>query len=243
MSSLQPSVAQKFVVFSTPLEGDELDPYPDNLNLITVAIGCLLDNNGSFALALGLGWVLPDGSLASDAEVIRQLSALKALDLRNYRADSARVLGATTIRLTAAGVLKVVEARLAQDVAYLEKAFPAFPSWPADAQLFACSIAWAEGAAWDRANPNLTRVLSLPTPDFLAAIAHAPDAAHPGQYLAAAADISTKGNPGIVPRNAQNELALSNAAIVWRKGLDRAVLHWPLSPVTDGTITIEEASA
>lgn len=227
---IRPSVVAAFVRFSTPLEGDELAPYPDNRNLITVGIGCLLDSPG-FALALSLVWMLPDGSRASSAEVVRQLTALKALDLRNWPANSAKVLSATTIRLTPAGVLALVTQRLEQDWAYLVGAFPAIETWPADAQLFALSIAWAEGPAWDKENPNLTRVLRLSPPDFLAAIAHTPDAAHPGQYLAAAADISTKGNPGIVPRNAQNELALSNAQLVQDRGLDPSVLYWPSTPL------------
>lgn len=230
---IRPSVVAKFVQFSTPLEGDELAPYPDNRNLITVGIGCLLDSPG-FALATGLTWPLPDGTQASVAEIVRQLTALKALDLRNWPATSARVLGATTIRLTQAGVLALVTQRLEQDWAYLVTRFTAIESWPADAQLFALSLAWAEGAGWDVGNPNLARVLRLVPPNFIAAIEHAPDSAHPGQFLAAAADISSKGNPGVVPRNAQNELALSNAQVVLDQQLDPSVLYWPSSPLLAG---------
>jgi hypothetical protein len=234
-SPVHPSVLDAFVRFSTPLEGDELAPYPDNLNLITCAIGCLIESNGSFALALAVPWYLPDGSRASDAEVIRQLTALKALDLRNYSVKSARVQGATTIRLKPEGVLALVAQRLEQDAAFMLRAFPALASWPADAQLFAFSIAWAEGPGWPAENPNLARVLRLAPPDFLAAILHTPTAGHPGMFDAAAADISTKGNPGIVPRNAQNELALSNAALVVQRGLPIENLYWPGTPLTEAT--------
>jgi hypothetical protein len=236
MSSPFPSVIAKYVQFSTPLEGDFCSPYPDNRNLITIGIGCLLDTTRgdgppSFGLARGLPWVLPDCSTPTDAEVVRQLTALKALNLRNYAASSHAVTSATTIRLTQAGVLALATTRVNQDWTYLASRFPAIGTWPADAQLFALSISWAEGPAWDVGNPNLARVLRLAPPDFLSAIMHAPDTAHPGQYLAAAADISTKGNPGIVPRNAQNELALSNAQVVLDQKLPIDVLYWPRSPL------------
>jgi len=230
----RPSVVAKFVQFSTPLEGDELAPYPDNRNLITVGIGCLLDSPG-FALALPLTWQLPDGSKASNAEVVRQLSALKALDLRNWPATSSRVLGATTIRLTQDSVLALCSARLALIEPLALEAFPAFASWPADAQLFWASICWAEGAGAAGINPNLARVLNMVPPGFLLAIEHAPDPRHPGMFLGAAADISTKNNPGIAPRNAQNALALSNAQLVQERGLDPSVLYWPSTPLLAGT--------
>lgn len=233
------SVLDAFIRFSTPLEGETHNPYLDVKGLCTVGIGCLINTASLWG---PLPWVMPDGSPAPATEVTRQLTGLIARqDLSRLAYNQPAVLGATTIRLTDAGILQLCDQRLKQDEAYFVKAFPAFAAWPADAQLFACSIGWAEGPAWDKENPNLARVLRLSPPDFLSAIVHAPDTAHPGQYLAAAADISTKDNAGIVPRNAQNELALSSAEIVWRKGLDRSVLHWPLSPITDGTITAEEA--
>lgn len=235
------AVLDMFVRFSTPLEGDEPNPYPDDRNLITVGIGCLLDTtpeNGppSFNLATSLAWVLPDGSTPTSAEVIRQLTALKQLDLRNYRANSATVLNATTIRLTPAGILKLVSERLAQDEPFLRKAFTNWDTLPADVQLFAFSVAWAEGAGFPAENPNLTRLINAG--QFLLAIEHAPDANHPGQWLPAAADISTKNNPGIVPRNAQNALALSNAQLVVDRNLPRDILYWPNSPLTVSDPTV-----
>lgn len=233
MNATQPSVLAAFRAFSRPLEGYALNPYPDTKNLITVAIGCLID---PFSLALTVKWTLPDGSIAPDAEVVRQLSALKALDLRRYAFDSPSVLAATTIRLSPEQCDALVAQRMLAIEPWMLRYFPAFASWPADAQLFAYSIAWAEGAGWPALNPNLTRILKLDPPQFGAAIVHAPDSAHPGHYLPAAADINATGNPGIVPRNAQNALALSNAQLVQTFGLDRSVLHWPKSPLTDGTL-------
>lgn len=222
--------------FTRPLEGYAKNPYLDVKGLPTVAEGILCNTP---QLWRPLAWKLADGSLASVSTVDQQMRSLIAQqDLKNYRFDSPRVLAATSIRLDDDGIDAAVNAKLAQNWRYMLARFPAIDTWPADAQLFACSIAWAEGPGWDSLNPNLTRVLKLSPPNFMAAIEHAPDSAHPGQYLAAAADISTKGNPGIVPRNAQNELALSNAAVVQRLNLDISVLHWPKSPFNDGSAAI-----
>lgn len=222
-------------VFTRPLEGYARNPYLDIKGYPTVAEGILCSTP---AMWRPLKWRLPDGSLAPQATVDAQMYALAGrASLRNDRFDSAIVLAATTIRLDDDGINEAVDTKLDSNWRYMANRFPAIDTWPADAQLFACSIAWAEGPAWDIGNPNLTRVLRLNPPDFMSAILHAPDAAHPGQYLAAAADISSKGNPGIVPRNAQNELALSNAAVVQARKLDPSVLHWPKSPLNDGTVT------
>lgn len=222
--------------FTRPLEGYARNPYLDVEGFATVAEGILCNTP---ALWRPLKWKLQDGSPASVSIVDQQMRSLIAQqDLKNYRFDSPRVLAATSIRLDDSGIDEAVNTKLAQNWRYMLTRFPAIDTWPADAQLFACSLAWAEGPGWDAENPNLTRVLRLSTPNFGAAIEHAPDSAHPGQYLAAAADISTKGNPGIVPRNAQNELALSNADAVQRLKLDYSVLHWPKSPFNDGSAAI-----
>lgn len=225
------SVSDAFVRFSSPLEGVVNNPYLDVKGLVTVAIGCLIDpvSNG-----VGLPWVLPGGAPAPEAVVLRQLTALKAQpNLAHFRAQSPEVLAATTIRLTDAGVVELVNKRLLANEPFLRQAFPKWDTWPADAQLCACSIAWAVGAGWPAIFGNCARLLEQDPPQFLEAIEHAPDESHPGQFLPAAVDISTKGNPGIVPRNAQNELALSNAQVVLDRGLPIETLYWPRSPLSD----------
>lgn len=227
------SVLEAFVRFSTPLEGETHNPYLDVKGLLTVGIGCLIDPP---SMAAGLPWRLPDGSLAPAAVVQQQLASLKALQgLKSYRFDSPSVLGATTIRLDDAGILKLCDDRLKANEVWLRKYFARWNAWPADAQLCACSIAWAVGAGWPAKFGNCARQLNLDPPDFLSAILHAPDASHAGQFLAAAVDISTAGNAGIVPRNAQNELALSNAALVLQRGLPIERLYWPGTPLTSDT--------
>lgn len=231
---LHPSVLEQFVVFTKPLEGLVKNPYLDVKGLLTVGLGCLIDPPES---ALALGWVFLDGSPAPRAEVLAQLRSLKSQQgLKNYPALSSTVQGATRIRLTDDGVSELARARLAAAVAWLIKYFPKFASWPADAQLCACSMAWAVGAGWPPIFGHAEHSLQASPPRFLEAIIHAPDPLHPGLFLPAEIDISTKGNPGIVPRNAQNELLLSNAQIVQDNELDITVLHWPKSPFSDGTL-------
>lgn len=225
------SVLDAFVRFSSPLEGVEKNPYLDVKGLLTVGIGCLIDPPST---AAGLPWVFADGSPAPPAEVLAQLRSLKAQPaLSHYSAQSATVRNATTIRLTDAGMIDLVSQRLRADEIWLRKYFPKWDTWPADAQLCACSIAWAVGAGWPTEFGNCARLLNHDPPQFIEAIVHAPDANHPGQFQASAVDISTKGNPGIVPRNAQNELALSNAALVLQQGLPIDVLYWPSTPLRD----------
>ncbi len=219
------SVLAHFGQFSVPLEGETHNPYLDIKGLLTIGIGCLIEGSMGFDLP----WLI-DGQPAPRAEVVRQLAVLKARqELSKLAYNQPAVLDATTIRLDDAGILQLADARLEQDWALLAAAFPAIDSWPADAQLFAASIAWAEGAGWPRENPNLSRLLLAAPPGFLLAALHAPDG-H-GGFLAACSDISAKGNPGVVPRNAQNALALSNAQLVQDRGLDPSVLYWPSTPL------------
>jgi len=226
------SVLDKFVAFSTPLEGDILAPYLDSKGLPTVGIGCLIKPVERFG---GLGWLI-DGVPCAPAEAVRQLRALEARqELAKYSALGPQQQGATTIRLTPPLVLALCQRRLAEADAQMLRYFPAYASWPADAQLFAMSVAWAVGDGWPAIFKNCTRLLNQSPPAWALAILHAPTPGHPGMYDPAAADISTAGNPGIVPRNLQNELCLSNAAVVAAHGLDPSVLHWPKSPLTDGT--------
>lgn len=219
------SVLAHFGQFSVPLEGETHNPYLDIKGLLTVGIGCLIEGS----MGYDLPWLI-NGQPAPRATVIAQLQSLKAQQgLSRLAYNQPAVLAATTIRLDEAGILQLADSRLEQDWALLAATFPAIDSWPADAQLFAASIAWAEGGGWPKENPNLTHLLLASPPGFLLAMMHAPDG-H-GGFLAACSDISAKNNPGIVPRNAQNALALSNAQLVQERGLDPSVLYWPSSPL------------
>jgi hypothetical protein len=221
------SVFDAFVRFSAPLEGLTHNPYLDVKGLLTVGLGCLIDPPES---AANLPWVFADGSPAPAAEVLAQLRALKAQQgLKTYRSDSPSVLRATTIRLTDSGVLDVASKRTLANEAFYVKAFPSYPTWPADAQLFAHSMGWAIGAGWPSIFGNCSRLLKSDPPQFLLAATGRPDA-RPDE-ASAPCDISTHNNAGIVPRNAQNRLLLSNAQLVIDRRLPRDVLYWPSTPL------------
>ena len=230
------SVIDKFIEFSTPLEGNEHAPYLDSIGLPSYGIGFLAWDSHApqpAHLALGVKWTLPDGSTASDAEVIRQITALHAQPaLAHYKATSQVVLNATTVRVNDEEIKAELMRRLTVDYRWLEAHhFPQIGAWPADAQLAALSVAWAVGPDWPSIFGNAKRSLAASPARFLEAIIHMPDAAHPGHFLPAEIDIKEQGNPGIVPRNVANELALSNAEIVQQRGSDVSVLYWPSSPL------------
>lgn len=224
---MRQSVFDAFVRFSQPLEGLTHNPYLDVKGLLTVGLGCLIDPPET---AASLPWTFADGSGVPAAEVLAQLRALKSQQgLKSYRFDSPAVLNATTIRITDAGVLDVASKRMLANEALFAKAFPGYGAWPADAQLFAHSMAWAIGAGWPSIFGNCSRLLKSEPPQFLLAATGSPTA-HPGD-ASAPSDISAHNNAGIVPRNAQNRLLLSNAQIVIDRGLPRDVLYWPSTPL------------
>ncbi len=204
---MRQAVLDRFVEFTTPLEGNVPSMYLDVKGLVTVALGCLID---PVQMAISLPWVLPDGSSPSAAEIANQWRVLKARqDLSKLHWKYAAAL--TTIRLTDEGVLELAKQRLLANEKVLRTYLPAWDSFPADAQLACCSMAWAIGAGWPRIFGNLK------------------DAANRQDWTGAMAScaIKTDGNPGIVPRNAANKLCFANAAAVVRDGLDLDVLHWP----------------
>lgn len=222
------SVLDAFVRFSTPLEGSVPSLYADIRGLLTVGIGCLCDPVQS---ALSLPWVMPDGSMAWRDEIARQWRVVKADADRLSKLDWHEAAKLTTMRLSDAGVLQVAMSRLLSNEVMMRKAFPVWEAWPADAQLYACSMSWAVGAGWPEIFGNCTRLLNQSPPGFLLAATGAPNAKPTD--ASAPCDIRVGTNYGIVPRNAQNRLCLTNAQVVQEQGLDPSVLHWPRSPLND----------
>jgi len=212
------SVIDAFVAFSEPLEGKVRSLYADVKGLLTVGIGCLCDPVQS---AIALPWVNPDGTPTSANDIATQWRAVKADAARLSKLHYSYAAKLTTMRLTDAGVIALAKQRLLANEIFLRKAFPKWDTWPADAQLFACSMAWAVGAGWPVIFGNCRRLLNNSPADFaLCASGDSPPCA-----------IKTDGNPGIVPRNAQNRLLLSSAQLVQDRGLPIEVLQWPSSPV------------
>jgi hypothetical protein len=224
------SVADAFPLrFSATLEGYTHNAYLDVKGLVTVGIGCLID---PVVMALSLPWVKPDGTPAPASLIESELESLKAQQgLKNYPAGSKQVLGATTIRLTDDGVASLCRSRMLANEVFLRRAFTQYDVWPADAQMFAHSMAWAIGAGWPGIFGHCTQLLRQTPPQFgLCAVGSA--GARP-EDASAPCDISTEGNAGIIPRNAQNRLMLVNAQLVQDRGLPTDVLYWPSSPIRD----------
>lgn len=198
-----------FPTFTRPLEGDVLWPYLDVLGLVTTGYGCLIDP--VFLADDGvIPWKLTDGSLAPRDRIVADWHALKG------RQDLARLhfkyaAAVTTIRLTEQDAADLLEHRATQTEQTLREYFPAWDSFPADGQLGLMSMAWACGGAFAKKFPRFAKDVNA------------------GDWNAALAEcsIDSVGNPGIVPRNAQDRLCFTNAFSVQARGLDPSTLHWP----------------
>jgi GH24 family phage-related lysozyme (muramidase) len=202
---------QRFREFSIRFEGLIHWPYLDVKGLVTVGIGNLIDPVSS---ALELPWVLEGTSdHATPQQVVADWNALKAQQrLSKLHFNYARPV--TKIRLTDEGVDTLVRGKLLANEAHMKKTFLAWDTWPADAQLFASSMAWAVGAGWPKIFGNCTAFLLKGDWD----------------NAAKCAAIRTEGNPGIVPRNAANQVCLHNAKTVTERQLDTSALYWPSYP-------------
>ena len=190
--------------------------YLDILGLVTTGVGNLIDRAD---VAAALPWYHEaTGQRATKAEVIAAWQALKARqDLAKLHWKYAARLN--DLRLKDADIDALVTSKLHGNAEYItRKYFPDFPDWPADAQLAAMSMAWAVGPGFPDKFKNWTKFAKLQ--DWISA--------------KACCKIREINNPGVVPRNRQNEKCHDNAYTVAKAGMDRAELHWPallLEPV------------
>jgi GH24 family phage-related lysozyme (muramidase) len=216
------SVDEAFVRFSSLFEGVVRSMYTDILGLVTVAIGDLID---PIEAALGLPFVHADGTPASRDEIAAAWHAVKN-DKNGPRLGWRYTATLTTIRLTDAGVLEVVERKLQQNEADLRRRFPDFENWPADAQLATHSMAWACGAGFRF--PRLAAALQARDFELAAKECHI-DTDGPDHIPNTGDD-----NNGVKPRNAANVVLYMNAARVQAWKLDPDELHYP-NALTDLT--------
>ena len=200
---MKDSVKAAFASFSTEFEGSVPWMYLDIKGLVTVAIGNLID---PVSLALSVPFVWPDGRLATSAEIRTEWTKVKS------RTDLARkghlaAKNVSKLRLTDEGLEMLVGKVLEQTAADLRKRYPAFDSWPADAQMATLAMAWACGSAFGK----MFKILD-------AALKRA-DWATASQQCR----IDDSKNPGVTPRNkAMKQLYFIAAAL----GCDET-LHWP----------------
>ena len=211
-TAIWPSVLAAFQQFSGNFEGNALPyMYTDVKGLVTTGTGNLIDPIGA---ALTLPWRRPDGSLASQAEVIAAWTTVKNAW---PGVQSTACASLTNLRLDKAGLDALVAKQLKVNDAYLQQRYPGYSKWPADAQLALHSRTWAAGPGVH--SPAFDAAVNRPKPDFVTA--------------ATQIHLNDAGNPGLVPRNAANKQLMLNAAEVQAKGASPSTLYYP-GPVVTG---------
>lgn len=190
---MKQSVAAAFPNFTARLEGKIPHMYADILGLVTVGLGCLID---PVSLALNLPWKHGNGDNATNAEVMAEWNRVKhdpTLPKAGYRA-AAKI---TQLRLTDDGISRLAIDRLVRHEGWFKKTWPAWDTFPADAQLAIHSMGWAMGAGFTTKFPSFTKCVTAQ------------------DWVGAAKNclMRTAGNPGLVPRNKRN-VALFQAAAV-----------------------------
>jgi len=199
--------------FQEKFEGALPHLYADRKNLVTTAIGRLVDlsevSPGApypWVPALKMPWKRPDATLASPAEIIAEWQLVKSrqeltvLGGRAYRAI-------TRLRLTDADVEAITIDTAIEFESHLQRRFVEWDTWPADAQLGTLSIAWAEGPLFFTRFPKFSAAA-----DRLDFGICADESKIPGGYD---------------ERNIASAVCFNNAAAVIKAGGDFEMLHWP----------------
>ena len=201
---MRDSVVEAFPTFTAPLEGCVLWPYQDILGLVTIGYGCLIDPE---ALAAGVAGWEGDPSVSVIAAEWNKCKAMpKALHFNRYRE-------ACSLRLTQDGVNALLRTRMQLFEGTLRHYFPAWDSFPADAQLAIMAMAWACGPGFPRTFTNFSAFVLK----------------RDWANAAKCAKIREEGNPGVHPRNVQVQLCLANAAAIDDGDQGTPALYWPSS--------------
>lgn len=189
-------VIDRFYSWSRQFEGEVPWMYLDVKGLVTTGIGNLID---PVSQALQLPWLRADGSPATKAEVSKTWATVKAhTELARKGHLAARAY--CPLRLAPEAIDALVRGKLALNWEFMKRQYPTFrraDSWPAKVQLATSGMAWAVGAGFPKIFKNW------------AACATLQDWAGCAKTCA----ISTKGNPGIVPRNAAQKALFEQAAV------------------------------
>lgn len=202
---MKDSVAAAFPWISAGFEGRVPYMYLDILGLVTTGVGNLID---PIEHAMGLPWTHRDGRLANAMDVRLEWGAIKHHpNLAKWGHRPAADL--TDLRLSESAIDALVTSKALEFETVLRRRFPAWDTWPADAQLAVLLMAWALGPSFHFVN----LATALGRPDFaIAALSCEMDATH---------------NAGLKPRNAAVKLCFTNASSVVRYGIDPEILHYP----------------
>lgn len=228
IAGLQPAVVAALPSIFGKWEGRSVPwMYLDEKGYVTCATGSLID---PIANALLLGWMKPDGSLASVSEITSAWSAVDSLrsDPKGKKQTSgpatkggyaSEFQKASALRLPQAAMDRLTLSTVARNQAYFMSKYAGFQNWPADAQLAMHSLAWAWGAGF-------SKVWGALGASFDAAV-------NKGDFVTAAAIMKQAStheesiNPGIVPRDIGTEAMFQNAASVLSTGKNVAQLFYP----------------
>jgi hypothetical protein len=204
---LYPSVLSAFVPFNKRFEGYVPWMYADVKNLVTTGMGNLIDGSPDAnpeAPAVALGWHHErDGSKATPAEIVGAWHAVKNAGLAGVGGGSPKFAALSDLRLDDSAIQQLIDAKVAQNDAILNKRFAGYHAWPADAQLGAHSISWAAGGNFNF--PRFQAEASKLVPNF--------------NILAKESYMNDTRNPGLKPRNVANQILFTNAQRAVDQGL------------------------
>jgi GH24 family phage-related lysozyme (muramidase) len=202
-----PAVAEVFFRWNARYEGVVYCLYADILGLATTGVGNLVPD---LFTSLQLPWKHADGTPATPEEIEEAWFSIQK-NMEAAKKGAAYACTLTDLRLTEEDVEVLVAWRLEQMAEHLVKRFPDFPDWPADAQLATLSMAWAMGPGFK-------------FPKFEAAVK-----AYDFRAAAEESAINATGNPGVVPRNAENKRLFLAAADRLDEGADPSRLSFDYS--------------
>lgn len=214
---MKPECETEFWTMTEKHEGKVFCLYLDVLGLVTTAIGNLCEDV-HVAMSLPFGRLdgtraTPDDIRAEHAHVKAQFCGMKGAEQKGkscpWRALGKTCLahqgwraamGATKLRLTDDGLKQVVLAKMREHDKDLLAQYPAFESWPWQAQLATHSMAWACGSRFGGNHrggfPRLKQLL------LAGNFAEAANQCH----------INEAGNPGVIARNVRNKALYREAA-------------------------------
>lgn len=202
---MRQSVRDVFFDFTAPLEGVVPWMYLDVKGLVTVGVGCLIDpiSPPYPPFELGGGYKATPADIWDAWKVVKSRQDLAKVGHKAFK-------DLTQIRLSEAGIRQLFHERLAVLEGKLRARFPGeWDRLPADAQLACLSMGWAMGGGFPHMFPRWSKALRAF--DF--------------ETCALECEISTHGNPGVIPRNECNLLLFESAARILKEGLDEEAVH------------------
>lgn len=206
---MRQSVREHWIAFNQRLEGRFPHMYLDVRGYVTTGIGNKSDattaslsaptdpeRSASHDLAQQLAWMTDDGRPAADDQIDSEWNLVKSrMDLAPQGARSFRPL--TSLRLTNDEIDRIVFEKVDEMERHLKirPEFHDFENWPADAELWLLSMAWAIGPAFN-------------IPHFQSRVAA-------GNWDQAAAECRIQPNIGTIAlRNDRDQQLFRNAAQV-----------------------------